>query len=316
MNFSIVICSYKSDVILLEKVLNSCRHNLSKVSGEIILVSNGAQILPMEEYIDSFSSKVDQFFHLESGSLEKARIEGVSKSNGEFIVFVDDDNILDENYLFEAQKIINLKINENPLIIGGINFLSREHHNSDKTIPIKLLSFIACDSGFIKSETENHNSNVPGAGMIISKNELLKLYSTIQLLCTGRSSGHLLSGDDTEMCFYFRFKNAQIIKSNKLLLKHEIPNQRLDKGYIVDLSSKMLITLPYLHFIYWRKSKSKSLSIILTFLSSFLVLFRWMIILKDFGFLIKGFHHLYKGNKFLIQRISLIEKNIFNYVNS
>jgi glucosyl-dolichyl phosphate glucuronosyltransferase len=316
MNFSIVICSYKSDVKLLEKVLHSCRLNLINVKGEIILVSNGAQILPMEEYINFFSSKVDQFFHLESGSLEKARIEGVAKSKGEFIVFVDDDNILDSNYLFEAQKTINSISNESPIIIGGINFLSREHYVSDKTIPIKLLNFIACDGEFIKPENEVYNSSVPGAGMIISKNELLKLHSTIKLLCTGRSSGHLLSGDDTEMCFYFRFKNAQIIKTNSLTLKHEIPNQRLDKRYIVDLSSKMLITLPYLHFLYWRKSKSKSSSLILTFLSSFFILFRWMLILKDIGFLIKGPYHIYKGYKFLIQRISLIEKNILNYVNS
>lgn len=316
MIFSIVICSYNSDINLLDKVIISCQKNIDRVGGEIILVSNGSQLLPLDDFQNYFSKKVDQFYHLEFGSLEKARIEGVTNAKGDFIVFVDDDNILDSKYLIEAYTLTQKKTNQRPLIVGGLNYLSREHYKSDRNISHNMLNYLACESGFKKSGGEEITSSVFGAGMIVSKNDLLNLYEIVRLQCTGRSSGHLLSGDDTEICFYLSFKNATIIKSNNLVLKHEIPNERLEKNYIVKLSLKMLITLPYLHFIYWRKSYPKFLAILLSFFSSILILFRWVVILRDINFIFKGFYNLFKGNIFLAKRLKLVEKNILNYANS
>ena len=102
---SVITCAHNPRSDYLEQVLKSLQsQSLGKDSWEYLLIDNASD--------ETLASRIDLSWHLharhvreEQLGLTPARLRGIRESAGELLVFVDDDNLLDADYLEQATAI-------------------------------------------------------------------------------------------------------------------------------------------------------------------------------------------------------------------
>lgn len=140
MKFSIIIPVYN-----VEKYITKCLESIEKQtykSYEVIIVNDGTKD-NSQKIIDDFVSKHSENFKSyikENGGLSDARNYGIEKAKGEYIVFLDADDYIDEKLLEE----INAKIENDKdidLIKVPINTISEDGKiTNTEIIEEKILS--------------------------------------------------------------------------------------------------------------------------------------------------------------------------------
>ena len=103
MKVSVIVPTYRPGQYLWECLHSLKVQTLSKSEYEIILVLNG-EINPYDEeiikYIATEMTSVNMVYKIsDEKGVSRARNIGIDSANGEYITFVDDDDIVSENYL-------------------------------------------------------------------------------------------------------------------------------------------------------------------------------------------------------------------------
>src|SRR5262245_18870421 len=103
---SVIICTHNPRGDYLRRVLEALRNqSLSKDRWELLLVDNASQKVLAEEWDLTWHPHGRHVRESRVG-LTFARVRGFRESTGEIIVYVDDDNILESNYLQYAQQVL------------------------------------------------------------------------------------------------------------------------------------------------------------------------------------------------------------------
>lgn len=102
-----------------ENVIGMCLNSLFKQKGdfEIIVVNDGSTDRTreiVEKYIEKFPRKIKLINFSRGHSAAFARNRGVEKAKGEWIIFIDADQILEKNFLKKVESFLK----ENPEIDG------------------------------------------------------------------------------------------------------------------------------------------------------------------------------------------------------
>lgn len=124
LKFSVVVCTYNR-IDYLKKCLNSI-FDLDYFNYEVVVVNDGS-LDGTVDYLESIGRK-NFFFvsHKDNSGLSKARNMGVKVSNGEVVVFVDDDCVVDKNIL----KAYSQKFTENKnldFVIGQLFYVAKDY---------------------------------------------------------------------------------------------------------------------------------------------------------------------------------------------
>jgi glycosyltransferase involved in cell wall biosynthesis len=103
--FTIVLCTRNPKPAYLEKVLAAIGDQTVAVAEREIVVVDSCSQPPLSDRNISWppGTRIER---LDQPGVGRARIAGVQAAIGEWIVFVDDDNVLDANYLEQANEII------------------------------------------------------------------------------------------------------------------------------------------------------------------------------------------------------------------
>jgi glycosyltransferase involved in cell wall biosynthesis len=104
---SVIVCSHNPRDAYLARCLNGLRsQTLDMKSWELLLIDNASD--------QPLKLKGDISWHPNSRHLSEsklglvwARCRGIQESVGEILIFVDDDNVLDSDYLFKAVELSN-----------------------------------------------------------------------------------------------------------------------------------------------------------------------------------------------------------------
>ena len=116
---SVIICTYNR-AESLKRALNSIIEMSvpEDLSWELIIVDNNSSD-NTKEVVEKFKTEsglnVSYVFEKEQG-LSNARNRGVKEAKGEIIAFIDDDVIVDRNWLINIHKAFEIY---NPVVIGG-----------------------------------------------------------------------------------------------------------------------------------------------------------------------------------------------------
>lgn len=102
---SVITCSHNPQPDYLKQVIDALRNQtLDQQRWEYWLIDNVSD--------DALEASVDLSWHPnarhvreEKLGLTHARLRGIHESNGQVLVFVDDDNVLDADYLEQVCKI-------------------------------------------------------------------------------------------------------------------------------------------------------------------------------------------------------------------
>lgn len=274
MKLSVIICSHNPKKDILTKVVDSLKIQTWGVNNwELILVDNSS--------IPNISSWLNLSWHpnatiiLEQKlGLSHARIFGVQHSTSDLIIFVDDDNILNPNYLKEA-----LKFHQQYPQVGcfggksipqfesqppkwffqcGINLGCQEYGDEPYISDYRTKSF----------KIKNYPIKAPiGTGMVILKSAFLKYLEEAQndakRMALGRKGKALTSGEDNDIILTLVKKGYEIAYVPSLMVTHLIPQNRYSLTYLKKMayeSNRSWVKVLEIHSINpWKKISKFSL---------------------------------------------------------
>ncbi len=159
--------------------------------------------------------------------LSYARFSGVQNANFDLIVFCDDDNWLDEDYLLEAKSIMNSQ--STVAALGGYGAAAAEVEMPEWFEAYKGGYAISDDS--FESGILSEGIYLTGAGLVFRKALFIKAFENLPSLLTDRAGSQLTSGGDTEICLRFKLMGYQLCYDTRLKFKHFIPKERLTIAY-------------------------------------------------------------------------------------
>lgn len=247
-DFSIIICCYNSAKRIEPTLTHVAKQNSSHFIYEVIIVDNNStdetQTISLNVW-NSFDVKNElNIIEEKKAGLTYARNAGIKIAKGKYILFCDDDNWLEKNFLLNALNILNT--NSNIGVLGG-----RGIATSSDALPNwfeENKGAYAVGEQAIKTGLINNRGYVWGAGMIFIREEYLKLIqSGFHSLLSDRKGNELSSGGDSEICKWFMLVGKDLFYSEELIFHHFIEPARLTKEYF----EKLNIGFAKSHEILW-----------------------------------------------------------------
>lgn len=253
---AVIISTYNPNIVRLSQTLRGLkRQTLPYRDWELIIIDNNSNSSFIQYLEVDWHPNVKIVKEPRPG-LTYGRLKGFTESTSEFIVMVDDDNILSENYLTET-----LKIFEQNSSLGSIGGKSMPLF--EITPPIWIAQFYRClairDLGD-KVIEEKWDRKFPvaapiGAGMAIRRIALRTYIEKIQSgynVITDRQGKNLGSGGDNDIILEILKSDWIVAYYPSLKLEHIIPAERLKVKYLARLnkdSTKSWIQLLNIHGI-------------------------------------------------------------------
>jgi len=234
---SIIVCCYNSQNLLPQTIQHLANQNVSnRIGWEIIIVDNNSTdntaIVAADVWEKTGSKTPFNIITQPIPGLSAAREMGVENSQYEYIIFVDDDNWLDENYVTNVYNI--MENNPEIGILGGVGIPVYEEEPPEWFIKYKVRYAVgkqADRSGDISLK----KGYVYGAGMVVRKFTWYYVKSLgFKNYVSDRSKNKLLSGGDNEICYIVRLVGYKIWYDDSLIFKHFIPKKRLTYKYFLE----------------------------------------------------------------------------------
>jgi len=224
---SIIICCYNSSSRIVKTLEHIAQQEINDINCEIILVDNASSDNTCNTAKSAWSkignSKIDFYlFYENTPGVAFARKKGVNEANFEFLIFCDDDNWLDKNYVRNVYKLFE-SCNE-VAILGGLGIAQFEDES------LKPLWF----DNFYESYAIGNNLEKT-AGMAVRKSILMEVMDKQPMFLQGRKKNKLSAGEDGEICFRIRLAGYQILHAPELTFKHFLISERLTWDYLKKL---------------------------------------------------------------------------------
>lgn len=235
---SVVLCTHNPRSDYLRECLAGLQlQTLSQEHWEFVLVDNGSTP-PLQGSITLNWHSNARIVREEILGLTAARLRGIAETSGELIVFLDDDNILDADYLAVALQVAN----EKPFL-GSWSGQCRplferapEHWTQRYWGNLVIREF---DQDSWSNDAEIAETMPCGAGLCVRRpvaQSYVQLHEKgerrVQLDRTGKS---LLSGGDNDLAASACDIGLGLGIISRLKLTHLIPADRLTLGYLTRL---------------------------------------------------------------------------------
>jgi glycosyltransferase involved in cell wall biosynthesis len=244
MQFSVgvIICTHNPRRDYLERVLHALSiQTLPTESWELLLIDNASDTQLVTDVDIGWHPNARNVREDQLG-LTPARLRGIRESQANVLVFVDDDNVLDSDYLEET-----LKISKEFSFLGAWGGQIRGEFEVPPPDWVKpYLPYLALRE-FKRDKWSNllhqHETTPCGAGLCIRKavaNQYLELtYNDQKRLDLDRKGKLIISGGDSDLAFTACDMGLGTGQFTALKLTHLIPANRLDEGYLLKLSESM-----------------------------------------------------------------------------
>lgn len=256
MSISIIICCYNSAKRLPQTLLHIAKQKIPEtIACELIVVDNNCTDDTVA-VTNSFWKKLESNIPLriveeKTPGLSSARHKGVASANYENIIFCDDDNWLDENYVFIAHKLMS----SSPTIgaIGGQSELVADEYTKIPNWFQEIATSYAIGKQATNSGIVTNKKYLWGAGLVFRKSLYLKAFNKIPSLLSDRKGSELSSGGDSEICARFILMGFDLYYEDELRFKHFIEESRFSDNYKTNLikghNEAMAILAKYWNYI-------------------------------------------------------------------
>ncbi|MBV8508401.1 MAG: glycosyltransferase family 2 protein [Alphaproteobacteria bacterium] len=236
---SVIVCTHNPRSDYFDRVLDGLRHQTLPLHRWELLIVDNASRLPLASSCDiSWHPTARHILESELG-LAWARQRGIQEASADLIIFVDDDNVLDETYLAEAIKIKqewpSLGVWGSGSIRGDLEVelpeSLREHRN---WLPLREVTAPRW------SNLAFYEDAMPmGAGLCVRR-EIAMAYSQFldqsSIQITDRLGESLVGKGDTEISIVCCNLGLGTGVFPELKLAHLIPRHRVSEEYFVRLA--------------------------------------------------------------------------------
>ncbi|WP_417890156.1 glycosyltransferase [Xanthomarina gelatinilytica] len=239
---SVIVCCYNSSLRLPKTLSYLATQEVAKdQTWELILVNNNSTdttVAVAEQMWKQLGAPVHLTIVEEhQAGLTFARAKGVSVSQYDLLLFCDDDNWLQADYIQQTLAIFNSHPDigalggwsEAVFEDGKPDWFDRFAGNFAVGKPMKESGLIHHAQGFLY-----------GAGMVIHKDTfaLLKKIGFKSIL-TDRKGKQLSSGGDVELIYAMKLLGVPVMFSDRLLFYHFMPKERMTWEYLLKLRQSM-----------------------------------------------------------------------------
>jgi glycosyltransferase involved in cell wall biosynthesis len=314
LGLSIVICTHNGKN-RLEKVLEhiNCLHIPDHLFWEVLVVDNDSTDDTTDWVYNSISTQVWNFkisLILEpTPGLNVARLTGARCAKYDWLLFCDDDNLLDSNYVQIWFEVITTYQNLGAVGGRGIAVIN-------DTIPDWFNNYAhsyAVGPQFEKTGFLNHGAALYGAGLCILKTPILNIINAgFKMVMADRESGKLTSGGDLEWCYLIQLSGLNLYYDDRMTFKHQINPTRLNWDYYIQLKSGIASGVGLLesyHFIFKHGYKNPFLFILYYFNKLSIS------ILTFLSFWIKtNIFHIHKMDDINYLGLTVLQSKAFSYL--
>jgi glycosyltransferase involved in cell wall biosynthesis len=238
-DISVITCTHNPRLdFLLATVQALTRQSLATDRWEYLLIDNASDPAKRPD-VDLTWHPHARILREEKLGLTSARLRGIRESQGELLVFVDDDNVLDGDYLQQALKVAN----ENSFL-GSWSGQCRPRF--DEPPPEWTRRYWG--NLVIREFDQNMWSNLPrlaetmpcGAGLCVRR-EVARRYLNVQegtprRIQLDRTGDSLVSGGDNDLAGGACDLGLAVGLIASLKLTHLIPARRLTVDYLARLA--------------------------------------------------------------------------------
>jgi hypothetical protein len=235
MRLSVIICTHNPRPAFIFRTFEALRRQTLPLAEWELLIIDNLSHPPVAALVSLDWHPNAHHYREEVLGLTPARLLGIRKSRGDLLVFVDDDNLLDQNYLACALKIYD----EYPLL-GAFGASIEAEFEVEPPLSIRpYLERLA-----IRPTSRDHWSNAKkwtkatpfGAGLCVRR-EVAELYlervqSDTLRFTLGRKGTGLTGGEDIDLAWTSMSLNKGTGCFARLRLCHLIPKDRLTESYI------------------------------------------------------------------------------------
>jgi glycosyltransferase involved in cell wall biosynthesis len=247
---SVIICTHNPQQQYLNKVLAALKsQTLLLTQWELLLIDNASDRLLADE-IDLNWHPYAHHIREDQLGLTPARLRGIREAQAETIVFVDDDNVLDSDYLEITQRI-----SQNFPCLGAWGGQIQGGFESpppDWTKPYWcLLAIREFERDKWSNLLHQYETTPCGAGLCVRKivadkyTELVK--NDPRRLALDRKGKLLMSCGDSDLAFTACDLNLGIGLFTALKLTHLMPPNRLEETYLLKLVEGITYSSIILH---------------------------------------------------------------------
>jgi Glycosyl transferase family 2 len=238
-DISVIICTHNPREDYFIRVIAALRQQtLNNDRWELLVVDNRS-LLRVTDRFDFSWHPSSRIVYEDKLGLTPARLRGIREARGDLLVFVDDDNLLDHDYLEQALRFAM-----------GMPFIGSwsGHCRAEFEEPPPEWTQRYWGNLSIREVREDIWSNLPrlpdtmpyGAGLCVRRvaaQHYLKLHDDgrrrVQMDRTGAS---LLSGGDNDLAACACDVNMGVSLASALKLTHLMPRERMTVDYHVQLS--------------------------------------------------------------------------------
>lgn len=267
--FSIVICCYNSALLIPKTLeyLSNLIYDDVNYPCEIIIVDNNSKddtILVANSIKKNLNISIPFKVVTENRQgLSFARNKGIQESGGQYILFCDDDNWLEKDYLLEAYKILS-----KDKFIGMLG--GKGEPISNITLPVwfksELLTYAVGKQNDFDGDISKIKAYVYGAACIVKKSLIeILLYNGFENVLTDRlKRNSVTGGGDNELGYAIVIMGYKIYYSEKLKFKHFISQNRLTEQYLLKFKKGLVYTSRavsfYENYIFYNQKEYNKIS--------------------------------------------------------
>jgi len=307
-SISLIICTY-NNVFLLEKVLEALSKQIiyNDLKWSVLVVDNNCtDDTPkiVKKFIQSASIPDLSIVNEEKQGLSYARLCGIQNTSSDWIAFVDDDCLLQEDWVEKA--VIFAESHPKCGAFGGKVILNWEVSPSE--VLKKYEGSFAAQNLGEESKQINNKGFIVGTGLVINRTAILQSSWLNKQFLTDRVGKDLTSGGDGEIIIRIRQTGYEIWYNPECVLKHYIPSKRISESYLIRLHYGFGLMTPQLGllsatnhpfshfvFIYLLKLLKRILQLVLIIMSVLVGKSHWievLMMLNRFRGELKGVLHI------------------------
>ena len=245
LNLSVIICTHNPSQDYFKQCLSALKcQSLCQECWELIVIDNCSET-PLENYLDISWHRNGKINREEKLGLTPARLHGIREAKGNLLIFVDDDNVLDVDYLETA-----LNISKEKSFLGA---WSGQCIGVFEELPPEWTKRY-WGNLVLREFEEDVWSNLPrlaetmpcGAGLCIRR-EVAQYYLGLyengkRTFQFDRSGDSLISGGDNDLAACACSLGLGVGLVSSLKLKHLIKAERFTPYYLARLSEGIMFS--------------------------------------------------------------------------
>ncbi|MBD2297301.1 glycosyltransferase [Nostoc sp. FACHB-190] len=244
---SLIICTHNPRKDYLDRVINSLKiQTLPMTEWEFLLIDNASDRTLAKE-IDITWHPNARHIREDNLGLTAARLRAFKEASNEILVFVDDDNVLDANYLKNTSEIVQ----GNPHLgaIGGKSLpefeIEPESWINQFSVCLALRNLGDEPLIYFAKKTDCSSAQYPpfapiGAGLVLRRKAAQVYAQNVSQdssrLALGRTGKQLISGEDNDINLTILEAGWGVGYFPQLQLTHLISANRLSKDYLARLN--------------------------------------------------------------------------------